>query len=149
MARPKGSADLLERRRRRALALVKAGLSLSEAGRRMHCAPSSVMRWYHAWQRGGSDALKVARPPGRPGKLGPVQRRRLARLLLEGPAAHGYRTNRWTTVRIAEVIEREYGVPYHHDHIGRLMRSLGWVHQEAAPGWAPAGPNCQECDRRR
>lgn len=140
--------DLLEQRRRRALALVKAGLSLNEAGRRMHCAASSVMRWFHAWQRGGSDALKVGRAPGRPGKLRPVQRRRLVRLLLEGPAAHGYRTHWWTTVRIAEVIEQEYGVHYHRDHIGRLMHSLGWTHQDAAPGWAPVSsssisPNCR------
>ena len=38
--------------------------------------------------------------------------------------AHGYRTNLWTTARIAEVIEREFGVNYHRDHVGRLMHSL-------------------------
>jgi transposase len=149
MPRPKGSADQLEQRRRRALALVSTGLSFREAGRRMHCAASSVMRWFHAWQRGGSDALAVVSPPGRPSKLLPAQRRRLVKLLFQGPAAHGYRTNRWTTVRIAEVIDRQYGVHYHHDHIGRLMRSLGWACQEAAPGWAPVDPNCHRCARGR
>jgi transposase len=51
------------------------------------------------------------------------------KLLLKGPLAHGYRTNLWTTTRMAEVIEREYGVNYHRDHVGRLMHSLGWTHQ--------------------
>ena len=37
-----------------------------------------------------------------------------------------YRTNRRTTARIAEVIQRELGVHYHRAHIGRLMRSLDW-----------------------
>ena len=45
MPRLKGSADLLEDRRRRALALWDTGLSLNEVGRRIGCAPSSVMRW--------------------------------------------------------------------------------------------------------
>lgn len=150
MARPKGSRDLLEQRRRRALALVEAGLSLTEAGRRMHCAASSVMRWLNAWQRSGSPAMKVGRPPGRPWKLGSAQRLRLVRLLLQGPAAHGYPTSWWTTARIAEVIEREFGTHYHHDHIGRLMHSLGWAHQDAAPGWAPVSSrpissDCRSC----
>jgi transposase len=51
-------------------------------------------------------------------------------LLARGPLAHGYRTNLWTTRRIADLIQREFGVPYHRDHIGRLMRSLGWSHQK-------------------
>lgn len=130
MPRPKGSADLLEDRRRRAVALVDSGLSLNEVGRRLQCAASSVMRWMRAWRRGGAKALRVGVSPGRPPKLRPTQRRRLVRLLARGPLAHGYRTNLWTTTRIAELIQHEFGVPYHRDHIGRLMRSIGWSHQK-------------------
>jgi len=130
MSRPKGSADVLEDRRRRALALLKTGLSLNEVGRRLRCAASSVMRWFHAWRRLGSKGLQVGASPGRPPKLSAAQRRRLVKLLLQGPLAHGYRTNLWTTARIAEVIEQEFGVRYHRDHVGRLMHSLGWSHQK-------------------
>ena len=55
---------------------------------------------------------------------------RLVRLLLKGPMAQGYRTNLWTTPRIAEMVEREFGVRYHPDHIGRLMHSQGWTPQK-------------------
>jgi transposase len=129
MARLKGSADLLEDRRRRALALWDTGLSLNEVGRRIQCAPSSVLRWLRARRRGGSDALRVRFSPGRPLKLDETQRRRLAKLLLRGPRAHGYQTQLWTTVRIAEVIRREFGVDYHRDHVGRLMHGLNWSPQ--------------------
>jgi transposase len=54
----------------------------------------------------------------------------LLRLLLRGARAHGYRTNLWTTARIAEVIQREFGVQYHRDHVGRLMHSLQWSPQK-------------------
>jgi transposase len=130
MPRLKGSADLLEDRRRRALALWDTGLSLNEVGRRIPCAPSSVLRWLRARRRGGPDALRVRFSPGRPLKLGETQRRRLLRLLLRGAPAHGYQTQLWTTARIAEVIQREFGVHYHRDHVGRLMHSLNWSPQK-------------------
>jgi transposase len=88
------------------------------------------MRWRNAWRRRGADALKVGASPGRPLKLKASQRRRLLRLLLQGPLAHGYNTNVWTTARIAELIRREFAVSYHRDHIGRLMHSLNWSHQK-------------------
>src|SRR5712692_8213396 len=122
--RPKGSADLIADRRRRALALLKSGLSLNEVARRIQCVASSVMRWRDAWRRRGAAALKGGASPGRPLKLKATHRRRLLRLLLKGPLAHGYTTNVWTTARIADVIRRECGVRYHRDHIGRLMHRL-------------------------
>lgn len=112
------------------MALLKSGLSLNEVARRIQCVASSVMRWRDAWRRRGADSLKVGSSPGRPLKLKPAQQRRLLKLLLKGPLAHGYNTNVWTTARIAEVIRRAFGVSYHRDHIGRLMHSLSWSHQK-------------------
>jgi transposase len=130
MPRPQGSADLLEDRRRRALALLDRGCSLNEVGRRIGCAPVSVMRWRDARLQGGEKALQVRFSPGRPAKLDAKQQKRLLTLLLQGARAHGYRTELWTTARIAEVIEREFGVRYHRDHVGRLMHSLQWSPQK-------------------
>jgi transposase len=50
--------------------------------------------------------------------------------LARGPLAHGYRTDLWTTQRVAEVIRRTLRVRYHPDHVGRLLRRLGWSHQK-------------------
>jgi transposase len=130
MPRPKGSADLLEDRRKRALRLLDFGHSLNEVARRIRCYASSVMRWRDARRRGGAKALKVRFSPGRPWKLNAAQRRRLIALLLEGPLAHGYRTNLWTTTRIAEVIQSKFGIRYHRAHVGRLMHSLQWSPQK-------------------
>jgi len=43
--------------------------------------------------------------PGRPPKLRSKQLQRLIKLLLQGPMARGYRTNLWTTARIALLID--------------------------------------------
>jgi transposase len=137
MPRPKGSADLLEDRRKRALALLDRGYSLHEVGRRVGCAAVSVMRWRDARRRGGAKALKVRFSPGRPRKLDAPQRKRLVGLLLKGATAHGWRTNLWTTARIAELIRREFSIEYHRDHIGRLLHSLGM--ERAETGAARSG----------
>jgi transposase len=44
--------------------------------------------------------------------------------------ARGYRTNLWTQSRIAQLIDEEFGVPYHRHHIGRLMHGFHWSHQK-------------------
>jgi transposase len=128
--RPKGSAEVLSRRRRRALALLDEGYSLNEVARRMDCQASSVMRWRDARDRLGEKAFDVGVSPGRPAKLTAAQKRKLVRLLLKGPIAHGFATDLWTCERIARVIRREFRVRYHRDHIGRMMRELGWSHQK-------------------
>jgi transposase len=125
-----GSAEVLEARRRRALALVGQGLSLNAAARRLGCAASSVMRWVKAVRRHGEEGLKVRSAPGRPRRLTARQEAQLLRELLRGAQAHGYGTDLWTTQRIAEVIERKFGVRYHRAHVGRLLARNEWSPQK-------------------
>ena len=131
--RLKGSAEVLEDRRRRGLALVRRGLSLNAVARQLGCAASSVMRWRDAVRLHGRGGLKVRRAPGRPPRLTAAQQQRMVRLLAKGALARGYRTELWTTARIAEVIKATFGVDYHRDHVGRLMHQLGWSHQKPEP----------------
>src|SRR5204862_5695530 len=35
----------------------------------------------------------------------------------------------WTCARVARVIEEEFGVRYHKDHVSRLLRELRWTPQ--------------------
>jgi len=128
--RPFGSPSALEARRRRAVELLAQDLSLHEVARRIGCDPSSVLRWRDAVAEGGTDALKPKEVPGRPAKLTTRQKQRLVRYLAKGPLAHGYRTDLWTTQRIAELIALKFGVRYHRDHVGRLMHDVGWTHQK-------------------
>jgi len=128
--RPRGSAAVLEARRRQALALLKKGHSLQAVGRWVRCAASSVMRWRDAVRRRGERGFRVGASPGRPPKLTTRQRQQLVRVLRRGSLAHGYRTDLWTTPRVAEVIARHFGIRYHPDHVGRLLHRLGWTPQK-------------------
>ncbi len=52
------------------------------------------------------------------------------RILLRGAIANGYRTELWTTQRIADVLERNFEIRFHRSHVARLMHRLKWSHQK-------------------
>lgn len=128
--RPPGSPSQLERRRRRALELLKRGLLQSAVAEQLGCSESSVSRWRHTYEREGRQGLASKPIPGRPPKLALGHRSRLLRLLVKGPLACGYRTDLWTLPRIAEQIARRWHVRYHPGHVWHLMRGLGWSCQK-------------------
>lgn len=130
--RPEGSPEELERRRLRALALLEEGLQPGQIAQRLGVDRRSVRRWKAAARRGGSQALAARPAPGRPPKLKSRQHPRLEKLLLGGAQAAGFANDLWTCPRIAHVIEREFGIRYHVDHVGRLLRCLGWTPQRPA-----------------
>jgi transposase len=123
----------LEHRRRRAVELLKAGLTMEDVSHRVGCSKASVCRWKQALAQGGAKALTAKPVPGRPPKLREDQCRQLLEVLLQGAVANGYPNELWTLDRIAEVIVREFGVYYHPNHVWRLLRRHFWSCQ--VPEW--------------
>jgi transposase len=130
MPRPKGSAELIEARRRQALRLLDEGFSLNEVGRMLGMAASSVMRWRDARESGGDEALQVRFSPGRPRALKDRQRRKIVKLLLKGAVANGFRTELWTTRRVASLIHEHCRVQFHRSHVARLLHEMGFSCQK-------------------
>lgn len=128
--RPLGSPKQLERRRHRAIRLLKEGFAPVEVARKLGVDRRSVRRWRASHEREGEAGLVAKPASGRPPKLGRRARSRLAKLLLKGASASGYPTDLWTCPRVAQLIRREFRVRYHVDHIGRLLRSLGFTPQK-------------------
>jgi transposase len=89
----------------------------------------SVSRWLARAREGGLEALRARPRPGQPPKLTAAQARLIPEFLWHGAEAYGFRGDVWTCARIARVIEDEFGVRYHKDHVGRLLRELRWTPQ--------------------
>jgi transposase len=127
MSRPVGTPDELERRRRRAVELVRQGERPAQVARFLGVHRSSVSRWRAAADHGGDAALAARPHPHRPPHLSGDQLHRLEALLARGAQAHGWPNGLWTTARVAELIRRHFGIGYHPDHVGRFLRQrLGW-----------------------
>ena len=128
--RPKGSAEALEIRRRIAAKLLQEGKGIREVARLVGASPSAVHGWKEALAAGGPEALKAKPHPGRTAKLDAAQRAELEQLLLDGPLAAGFPTDLWTLARVAQVIERRFGVQYHPGHVWKVLRNMDWSPQK-------------------
>jgi transposase len=124
--RPKGTAAELEQRRRRAIALLDQGLKPIQVAKTVGVSPPSVTRWRQAVQNDGQNAVAAKRHPGRRRQLTNIQLQRITLLLSQGARKHGFRTDRWTLSRVAQLIAKKFGVRYHPGHVWHLLRSVRW-----------------------
>ena len=132
--RKKGSAAEWERVRVIAANMLDDGKAPAEVARHLGVAAQTVRGWGRDYRAGGRAALVGRpRPTGRPAKLTAAQRQALAGLLVKPPAECGFAGRHlWTQQLIAELIAREFGVSYHHDHVGVVLKALGFTHQKPA-----------------
>jgi transposase len=127
--RPPGSPADLEQRRRRAIELLEQDVPVHVVADRLGVDRRSVRRWKRAYRRRGEAGVAARPAPGRPSKLTGRQRQTLVQGILRGPEAAGYSTGLWTCRRIVQFVRTRFGVAYHPDHIGRLLRACGLTPQ--------------------
>lgn len=118
-----------EWRRLRAWQLKQRGWRQRSIADALGVSEVSVSRWVALARHGGPEALRERTSPGHPPKLSDAQKRLIPEFLWHGAEAYGFRGQVWTCGRIAKVIEEEFAVRYHKDHVGRLLKELGWTPQ--------------------
>src|SRR5437763_16109561 len=129
MTRPIGSAAELERRRRRAVALVEGGESHSTVARIFGVHEPSLHRWRRLAKAEDGPAAKPHSGP-KP-RLVDDQMRRLEQLLLQGAQHHGWANDLWTADRVAVLIQRHFGLSFHPEHVRKILkRRLDWTSQK-------------------
>lgn len=119
-----------EARRIRAWELYQQGWPQKQIAAALGVSGGAVSLWVATGRESGVEALRNKPHPGAKPKLTAEQRAQLPELLQRGAPAFGFIGDVWTQARIAAVIKREFGVTYHPDHIGRLLRSIGWSFQK-------------------
>ena len=127
---PQTSQDWRERRRLRAWELYQAGWKQKDIADKLDATPGAVSQWIKIGRNSGSEALKKRVSCGAPRKLSWVQRAQLLHLLAQGAESFGFTSDVWTCERIATVIESHFGVSYHPDYVGSLLKSCGWSYQK-------------------
>jgi transposase len=124
--RPKGTAAELERRRYRAVELLEQGEKPAVVARILGVRPTSLHRWRRMAHHG--QGLAAKRSGGAKRRLTDAQLRELEQILLKGAPSHGFPNELWTSARVAQMIQRYFGVKYHQDYVRRLLRRrLNWT----------------------
>lgn len=122
--------EFAEKRRLRGLGLLKSGKTQAQVAAELGVTPSAVSHWAKAHRVGGKKALGAKPIAGRPTKLKESQLERLARMLTEGPKAHGFPTELWTLDRVVVLVERTFGVTYDPSGMWHVLGRLNWSPQK-------------------
>ncbi len=122
--------DWREWRRLRAWELKHQGWQQREIAAALGVTEGAVSQWMSRGRQGGIAGLRHRPPPGPSSRLTPEQLAQLPELLARGAEAFGFRGQIWTARRVTEVIRREFGVGYHFNHVGNLLRAAGWSPQK-------------------
>jgi transposase len=112
--------------------MFEQGLSSISIARSLNVDVQTVRRWRRIFIAHGRVGLDAHKHPGSKPRLNPQQHERLAELLLLTPTQCGFERYLWTTSLIADLIQREFNVSYHHDTVGLLLRDLGFSWQKPA-----------------
>jgi transposase len=105
--------------------------SVAEVSETLHLGEQTVRDYVQAFLLKGVESLRYRRPPGRPARLTPTQRKELAALITAGPEAAGYSSGCWTAVLVQDLILKRFQVEYHPHYICNLLDQLGFSFQKA------------------
>jgi len=123
-------ANWREGRRLRAWELHQQGWTQQHIAQAFGVTQGAVSQWLKRASLHGPESLRDHPAPGAMPRLDPQQHAQLVALLLEGPAAFGFRGEVWTCQRVAHVIQEQFGVVYHPAHVSRILAHLGWTPQK-------------------
>jgi transposase len=114
-----------------ALLLLAARVPVERVAARVGAGVSTVHGWLRAFLAEQFASLVYRTSPGRPAKLTPTQKQRLAALVAAGPEAAGYPSGCWNSALVQDLIQREFGVPYSVRYVAELLGNLGFSYQKA------------------
>lgn len=121
--------DSREWRRLRAWELKQQGWLQCDIAEALDVSKGAVSQWIATAEVSGVEGLRSHTSPGHPAKLTASQKCQIPDFLWHGAEAYGFRGEVWTCSRVAQVIEWEFGIRYHRNHVSRLLKDLGWTPQ--------------------
>jgi transposase len=89
------------------------GYSQQHGAQFLGVQPRTVRRWIATSRQQGAQGLAAKPAPGRPPKLPRRKQGLVLGWLRKNPKSFGFPTELWTAQRVAQVIERKFGVHYH------------------------------------
>jgi transposase len=128
--RTRGSPDELERRRILAVERVSEGYETAEVADILGVHRASVRKWWNAYRQHGLAGVAAKPVRGRPPKLTPARARQVIGWLRKNPKSFGFATELWTAARVAQVIERKWGVKFHPNYFSEWLTQRGVTPQK-------------------
>jgi transposase len=113
-----------ELRRLRAIKLLRKKWKQVKIAEILDVTQTAVSQWLHLYNKGGPTSLLEKAPHGARCKLSDEQKLQLQNFLLYGAEAYGFQGDLWTSARIGKIIEKEFGVHYHRNHVAKILKEI-------------------------
>jgi transposase len=115
--KPNLTAADKEARRKLAIRKVLSGRTQADVADFLGVHAVTVSKWMKAYREGGEASLAAKPAPGRPRFLTAEQEAEVRSWLLMKPTAFGFRTDLWTSARVAQLIRDKLGVAFHPNYL--------------------------------
>lgn len=93
------------------------------------CATDTVTRVRRLYRKGGAQALRPIKPPGRPSRASPEYLSQMRKALLASPLTLGYGFSTWSVARLGAHLAKVTGVRFSQDQLNRLVHRHGFSFQ--------------------
>ena len=117
-------------RHRAVQAVVVEGLPIAVVARAFGTDRITVYRWVVRYEEEGERGLVRKAVAGRPRKLTELDRHALRAIVLAPASQYGYETNFWTSRRLIQIIQAEFGVTLSKRTIVRRLHECGLSYQK-------------------
>lgn len=117
----------------RALLLISEGESIEKIANLFNVSIRTIFNWLERfmWERFSWLGWLHYKGRGRKAKITGDQKKKLYRIVKEGPEKYGFSCGLWNSAMILHVIENEFGVTYNVRYISQLLKSIGLSYQKA------------------
>ena len=95
----------------------------------MGCTPDTVVRVRRLYRKGGVNALRPIKPPGRPSRATPEFIKQMREAVKTNPMKLGYGFSTWSVVRLAAHLAKTTDVRFSSDQLSRLLHRNGFSFQ--------------------
>lgn len=125
-----GASVFREIRRKRALFLHRKGWSGTRIAQVLGVSPSAVSRWLTSARQHGWRGLNSKSRKNQGTRISPKKLKFLVDFLKVGADNFGFTGPVWTASRVASVIQQQFGVRYHPNHIAKILHKLNFSFQK-------------------
>ncbi len=143
LAREQRRHDREAVKRFRAVLSYIEGTSAIETAKKLKTGRSCVNKWIRWYVTAGPEGLLTQDSPGSPPKLDAERLGELAIIIEAGPMAAGYTSGVWTGPMVGDLIQKRFGVQYHHQYIPRLLARMQFSIQRPRKRLARADADAQ------
>jgi transposase len=125
--------EIVDRPTQRIMAIIlyNEGFSVPTISNLFDISEGTIYKWLKRLEQESIDELIYDDSGGgRSPKLPESKRPKLEEILREGPEEQGFTGQIWTSARVAEIIDRKFGISVHRVTAWKYLRELGWSNKK-------------------